>query len=344
MRLAILFLLLCPALFAKARPVDLNDFDALAGKTTAYWSFVKQKEDLNTLEYAKELYFKNKDVQFKEEGNFKIPPVVHFIWLGPHPFPPESVENVRTWIAKNPGWRVKFWTDRDREIPCEGMEKILVKNFSFRKLGRCYEESENWGEKSDLLRYEILFREGGVYVDHDANCLKSFSGIHRGYDFYCCLETPHIPFVGRSVTCGNGVLGSRPGHPTVEKVIDLINERWSTLAEKFCGKDEYSKTEVVMQRTYIALTNGVLYSIGKNQNVDIIFPPAYFFAKQGIPSIYSQHFDESTVRKTNVHKREESTLGKIRRSGRNLRYIVMGLVGFNAAVLGLILYKKKAAS
>jgi hypothetical protein len=318
------------------------DFDTLMGRSTAHWAHVAQAEDVATLEFAKSLYFKNKDAQFTTEGPYKIPPVVHFIWLGPRSFPPESVENIRTWIAQNPGWKMKFWTDRDREPPCEGMEVHFVKDFSFLKLGRSYEESQNWGEKSDLLRYEILFQEGGIYADHDANCLKPFNGMNRGYDFFCCLETPHRAFVGRNVTCGNGVIGSRPAHPAVGKVMDLIIERWEELAQKFRGKDEYSRVEIVMQRTYIALTHAIFDAIDRQRNVDIILPAAYFFAKSGIPSLYSQHFyasawDDFKSKKTLSDRSEERSLGKIRRKMRNLSLLIVGLIGFNTALFAIAL-------
>lgn len=327
------------ALFSKQSQLDINDFDSLMGKSTAHWDHIAKAEDLHALEFAKSLYQKNNQAQFKNEGPYKIPPVIHFIWLGPRPFPPESVENVRSWIAMNPGWKVKFWTDRVREPPCEGMEVVLVENFSFLKLRKCYEMSQNWGEKSDLLRYEILFQEGGVYADHDASCLKPFNGMHYGYDFFCCLETPHEPFVGRSVTCGNGVIGSRAHHPTLTKVIDLIGMRWGPLAEKFKGRDEYSQVEVVMQRTYIALTDAIHETIGASGNTDIVLPAAYFFSKSGIPSIYSQHFyagawDEFKFKKTKADRIQERSLGKLRRKGHNLSLLISGLVGFNLLLLG----------
>lgn len=323
-----------------------SDFDALMGKSTAHWRHVAQAEDVAALDFARELYLKNKDAQFAHEGAYKIPLIVHFIWLGPHSFPPESVENVRSWIAKNPGWRVKFWTDRDREPPCEGMEIHFVKNFSFLKLGSYFERSENWGEKSDLLRYEILFQEGGVYVDHDANCLKPFDGLHRGYDLFCCLETPHLPFAGRSVTCGNGVIGSKPRHPAVERVIDLIASRWELLAEKYQGRDDYSRKEAVFHRTYIALTHAMQEAIGRDANVDIVFPAAYFFSKSGIAPVYSKHFyagawDACKIKKSDEEHFEEKALGKIRQKNHNLSLIVSCLIGLNALLFGMTVIKKR---
>ncbi len=324
---------------------EINDFDQLMGKSTAHWNYVAQSQDIDMLERAKTLYEKNQSAQFISEGPYKIPPVVHFIWLGPRPFPPQSVENVRTWIALNPGWKVKFWTDRDREPPCEGMEKVFVQDFPFLKLGGCYEDSQNWAEKSDVLRFEILYQEGGVYADHDANCLRPFSSMHRGYDFFCGFEAPHEPFVGRNITCGNGVIGSRPGHPTVARVIDLIAENWDALGEKFRGKDPYSRIEVVMQRTYIALTNALEGTINRDGNVDIILPAAYFFSKSGIAPIYSKHFYDTTwddfrSRKTDMEHFNEKTLRKIEHKTRTLSFVLIGLFFLNGLCFALLKRRK----
>jgi hypothetical protein len=324
--------------------IDIDDFEGLMGKSTSHWRHLVQAQDVETLKYAETVYQKNKMAQYIQEGGYKIPATIHFIWLGTRPFPPESVENVRTWIGKHPGWKVKFWTDRDREPPCEGMEKVFVKNFSFLKLGESFEQSQNWRERSDLLRYEILFQEGGVYVDHDAKCLQSFGGIHRGYDFFCGLEPPHEPFVGRSITCGNGVIGARPHHPTVGKVIDLVAHRWKSLGEKFRGRDDHSQIEVVMQRTYIALTDAMAETINCEGNVDIIFPAAYFFSKSGIPSLYSKHFLSRIWDGFKVEKMqgfEERGLGKIREKNRNLTLLFILLLAFNGLVLGFYLMKRR---
>jgi hypothetical protein len=338
--------LLTGKLIAHQTEFDVNDFEELMGKSTSHWNSITEEQDVKTLEFAKALYQKNKMAQYAQKGRYKVPAVIHFIWLGPRPFPPGSVENVRTWIENNPGWTVKFWTDRDRDPPCEGMEKMLVKDFSFSRLGECFEQSQNWGEKSDILRHEILYREGGIYVDHDANCLRPFDGINRGYDFFCGLETPHEPFVGRSITCGNAVIGSRPHHPTITKVIDLIAERWVPLGEKYRGMDEYSQIEVVMQRTHIALTDAVADTLDRQGNVDIIFPAAYFFSRSGIPSLYSHHFfigawDDFKMRKTGKNRLIEQALGKIRQKNCNITFLLMGLVTLNGLILCLSFLKRK---
>lgn len=318
-----------------------SDFDVLMGKETKHWQFVSQPCDIALLDLAKQLYDTYKQDQFTQEGPYKIPQVVHFVWLGPKHFPPESVDNMRTWIAQHPQWTVKLWTDRSRPAPCNGIQIIDVSNFSFVKLKRQYDESENWAEKSDILRYEILFQEGGVYVDHDVSCLKPFDGMHRGYHFYCALEPPHEPFVGRNVTCGNAVIGSRPHHPTMEAVIDHIAHKWDVLKKQFPGRDPYSKIEIVMQRTYIPLTECLAATIRRQGNMDIVFPSGYFCAKSGIPSLYSKHFyvtswDEYRQKKSEYERNCEKIVHKLLHDSRSLMHKLFIIIGFNLALIAIL--------
>ncbi len=317
-----------------------QNFYSLMGQETKHWNYVAREEDRNFLETCKEVYAKTFDELMTARKIVKIPKVVHFIWLGPKPFPPESVENVRTWMAQHPDWTVKFWTDRDRPLPCRGMQKVFVKDFAFTRLERCFVQSQNYGEKSDILRYEILNQEGGVYVDHDANCLQSFQPLHAAYDFYCGLEAPHEPFVGQTVTCGNGVIGSRPNHPAIRRVIDLIAQRWDTLGKKYQGRDLYSRTEVVMQRTYIALTTALKEGIlNREGNVDIVLPAAYFFAKSGMPSLYSKHFyatawSDQKVKHTSEDKLLQKRIDRIEQKSKNVQLLAVLLLGFNLLLMG----------
>ncbi len=318
--------------------IDYYDFAGLMGKGTSHWEHVHQEEDLSLLSQIESLYQKNKDAQFSSSKEYKIPPLIHLIWLGPKPFPPESVENLRSWIAYHPEWKIKLWTDRDREAPCEGIEMVDAATCHFSRLGECYRESLNWAEKSDLLRYEILLAEGGVYVDHDAYCIGSFEGLVRGYDFFCCLEPPHEPFVGLNVTCWNGLIGARAGHPMLARTIDLIAARWDSVGRQFRGRDLYSQVEVVMQRTYIAFTHALDGTLDHPGNMDIVFPAAYFFAKSSMPSIYSKHFCQTTwdafkSRKPELEKFGEKSLRKIRHQSKKGIYIVSAILFLSALFL-----------
>jgi hypothetical protein len=317
-------------------------FETLMGKGTKHWQHVQQPQDQELLKKAEGLYSRP-----CQAGSKKIPKVVHFIWLGPRPFPPTSVENVRKWIADHPTWEFKFWTDRERETPCKGMERIVIRQYPFERLRRCFELSRNWGEKSDLLRYEILFFQGGLYVDHDMKSLRSFDNFHETFDFYCGLEPPHPPFVGWNVTVGNGLIGSAAGHPVLKKVIELVEGHWDELAKKYPGDDGFSKTQIVMERTYMPFTHGVAGAIDQKGWTDTIFPAAYFFAKAKMKPLYSKHFYANTwaqVEDKNVLYEKEVThkVMKLEKKYRQLTQATVLALSFNFFLLCFyICYAKK---
>ncbi len=327
-----------------------SEFSRLMGKETPHWNYLVNREDFQTLEKFEELYEKNKHLRFSEGSPYKIAKTVHFIWLGPRPFPPESVENVRTWVAHHPDWKFKFWTDRERLPPCKGMEVCLVDSFPFLFLRHCYDESDNWGEKSDVLRFEILYQEGGVYADHDANCLQKFDGLHQGFDFYCGLEAPHPPFAGRNITSGNGVIGARSFHPVVGRVIELIGKEWADLGEKYRGRDGYSRSQLVMERTYMKLSYALEERLEEDGNRDIVLPAAYFFAKKDIPSLYSKHFfadswSDDSVHDVEFEKTTKKAMNKLQRRNKTILSIarvalVVNLSAFTLIFLYLVNQKK----
>lgn len=325
-------------IFVGCQKEEITEFEKLMGKKTEHWRHIHEQEDYKALAKFESLYEKNKHYLKAPPSGIKIPPLIHFIWLGPKSFPPESVENVRTWIARHPTWRVKFWTDRPRPLPCSHMELCSVDDFNLTHLKQCYLDSNNYGEKSDILRYEILLQEGGVYVDHDANCLDSFEALHSHFDFYCGLEAPHPPFAGSTITSGNGVLGARPNHPVTQRVIDFIGENWEATSQKIRGKDPASQSDLVLARTYIALTRALETSIALPPNIDIVLPSAYFFAKQGIPSLYSQHFYATAWAENQpghfpFHRSVEKKLSRVHKKSAKVAYCAGILLLLNLLLL-----------
>jgi len=242
-------------------------------------------DDFSFLERAKSTFYKNAHLLDK---SYKIPPVVHVIWLGPRPFPIDSMKNIISWQKYHPDWSIKLWTDRPRALPLK-VQEIDVETFAFQKLKKYFDESDNYGEKSDILRYEILSKEGGVYIDHDALCLRSFESFHKSYDFYGGFELPHPEIDGHCLTLGIGIIGAIPNHPLINNAMEQIDKRWDKITKKFSTHDNLTNAEKVMHRTYIALTLSAFEEFGKTSYRDIIFPANYFFATSGLEPFYSKH-------------------------------------------------------
>lgn len=304
----VLFLFICTAIFLFVFQSDLrkqtttsiskitlqDSFEKLEGLETDDWNYIQTKSDFNDLEKFKALYKKNIQHQFNGSPIFKIPKIIHLIWIGPRPFPIESVETCRTWIAHHPDWTFIFWTDRRRPAPCRGMEVRTLDNFNFLFLKERYDASKNWGEKSDIWRQEILYQEGGIYIDHDARCLRPFHRLNSGYDFYAGLEMPHEEIEDHAITAGIGIIGARPHHPVIKRTIELIDERWDEVTKNFSSTDPLAQVRQVAHRTYIAMTYAFKDHLNLPGNTDIVFPASYFYPKHGLPGFYSEHLYGTT--------------------------------------------------
>lgn len=68
-----------------------------------------------------------------------------------------------------------------------------------------------WRFRSNLVRYEILHRHGGVYLDTDFEALKPIEPYIDGLDLFAAEEKPGL--------IANGFMGARAGHPFLDALI-----------------------------------------------------------------------------------------------------------------------------
>lgn len=266
-----------------------DDFESLTGKNLPTWQYVQTKEDFEHLGLFKALYESQKAYLTSASNEARIPKIIHFIWIGPRSFPRESVENVRTWMAKHPDWTVKFWTDRDRPLPVPGMQKMDIKDLQILKLRNCLQKSDNYGEKSDLLRLEILYQEGGIYVDHDVKCFKAFDPLNSAYDFYCGIDMPFRSSLPSCIYTTNNLIGVKPAHPIILRAMELIEKEWDPIQEAYPGTDHDAVLNRVLHCTFWLFGEAVKQVSNENGNRDIVFPAYYFDAPHDDLAIWSRH-------------------------------------------------------
>ena len=102
-------------------------------------------------------------LKIKDKPINNIPKKIHQIWLGGEI--PKIYDIIRkTWEKCHPDWEYKLWTDKD-------IDSLNIIN------KKQYDNATNFGTKSDILRYEILYQFGGVYVDTDFECIKKFDDL-----------------------------------------------------------------------------------------------------------------------------------------------------------------------
>lgn len=129
----------------------------------------------------------------------QIPKIIHHIWLGGS-LPQKYLSYVSSWRKINPGWTHFFWDD----INTKGLKLINQDKF---------ESANNLGQKADILRYEILYKYGGIYVDTDFECIKPFDDISH-LEFFTGIAYPTI------IEMYVGLIASIPKHPIIKSCID----------------------------------------------------------------------------------------------------------------------------
>jgi mannosyltransferase OCH1-like enzyme len=142
-----------------------------------------------------------------------IPRVLHHIWIGPDPLPPEHRPWVQSWKRHHPDWELRLWTEDD--LPEDPIRPEVL------------ERLRAPVERADILRLEILYRHGGVYVDTDLECLRPIDPLLDGERFVGVAVKP-----GRMT---NTVIASVPGHPVLERALrelEPMDVYWTTWAPR----------------------------------------------------------------------------------------------------------------
>lgn len=91
-----------------------------------------------------------------------IPKIIHQIWIGPNNPPMKWIDTVKEFVSQNPEWSYKLW--RDEDIAELGLINSLD-----------YDEEKGYNGKADIIRMELLFRYGGIYIDADVIWLGNSS-------------------------------------------------------------------------------------------------------------------------------------------------------------------------
>lgn len=304
--------LFCDTTYKRSEVTKTPTFELLMGsfnERDQKWRTYRQKDLADLAFYSSNYYDKIGLLHSGVSSVERIPHVIHFIWVGPKPYPENSVANVQSWKELHPDWKMLFWTD-DPERPCpvEGMERHLIDEIDFILLKPYLSQTTNYAEKADVIRYELLYQQGGVYVDHDVSCLRPFDDLHSAYDFYACLENPHTNTGSdaKIFPC-NCLFGARPRHPILLEAIHQVDQRWEEIGQKYPGLDSKSTFARVINRTFRSFTLAIENSLSIDGNLDMVLPSAYFFSnkifnrttsgillKQGF--VYATHAFASTWR------------------------------------------------
>jgi hypothetical protein len=155
-----------------------------------------------------------------------------------------------TWKTKHPEFEYICWTEEE---------------FSKRKMYfECTEAIHSMPEingKADIMRWEILYKYGGIFIDADSICIQPFDEMIQSQPSFASYENESI----RKDLVSPGTMGFPPGHPICQFAIEWIRNNTNVIANP-------------LNRAWKTVGPGLLTrAIAEIKNSDITIFPSYFF-------------------------------------------------------------------
>ena len=176
-----------------------------------------------------------------------IPKILHQLWIGPKPAPTKFMD---TWKDKNPDFEYIRWNEE--EIQKRGLQLECTQRIN---------EMEEINGKADIIRWEILYKYGGVFVDADSICIEAIDDTLMKTKCFAGWEQEEL----RKNLIATGTMGFPPKHPLVRHAIDHIK------ANEVSNK----ATQQRAWKTVGPLLLTKLYFTGKYNDLTIF--PSYYF-------------------------------------------------------------------
>lgn len=157
------------------------------------------------------------------DNSTAIPRILHFVYVTPglpeeqEALPSDVQHNIHEWQRLHPDWMVVLWDNAavHREFPdlVELVKPIPIMSWI-----------------ADLLRYHVLEKYGGVYLDADIVPIRSLDPLRNRFPDFTACEKPESngPRVSESEytvqyceLVNIGVIGVPPHHPALKEIMEV---------------------------------------------------------------------------------------------------------------------------
>jgi mannosyltransferase OCH1-like enzyme len=138
-----------------------------------------------------------------------IPKILHFIWIGDESKIPSQC--IDTWRQKNRDFKLKIWGNNDlKTVHWENrkqLDEMLAK--------------KDYAGASDVMRYEILYEHGGIYIDADSYCIKPLEDWLLDCQAFASWEQELV----RNNLIANTYIGGVPGADVWKLCIEEVSRK-----------------------------------------------------------------------------------------------------------------------
>lgn len=119
----------------------------------------------------KQLQVSDYEAVIKESDQELIPRIIHYAWFGGE-MPDVYKRNIDEWQKMCPDFEFKLWNEKNYDV---------TKN---RYMLEAY-EAKKWGFVPDYLRLDVVYNQGGIYLDTDIQIIKNLKELLYQKAFGC---------------------------------------------------------------------------------------------------------------------------------------------------------------
>ncbi|CYU74042.1 glycosyltransferase family 32 protein [Streptococcus suis] len=174
-----------------------------------------------------------------------IPKKIHYCWFGGNPLPENVKRCIDSWKKYCSEYEIIEWNENNYDVKKNGY------------LSKMYSEKK-YAFVSDFARLDIIYNNGGIYLDTDVELIKNIDDLLQEQCFMGC-ELPG------EVNTGVG-FGANKGFRFLEE-----------------NMEKYINDESVFDKTCVEITTAILKDKGIRKVADIqmidnitVYPPEYF--------------------------------------------------------------------
>jgi len=192
-----------------------------------------------------------------------IPKIIHQLWIGPKPAPTKFMN---TWRDKHPDFEYMYWNEADlKELyKTQSIGTTLKTGDRISMKLSCIDKIKSIEEingKADIIRWQILHKYGGVFLDADSICIEPFDEVVMNTKAFAGYENEQV----RKGLVATGTMGFPPAHPLCKAAISWIEA--NPVSQVKTGKMAWQNVGPMLLTNLI---NTLLY------NDITIFPSWYF--------------------------------------------------------------------
>ena len=139
-----------------------------------------------------------------------IPKVIHYCWFGGNPLPKSAIKCIESWKKYLPDYEIKEWNESNFDINLIPYTREAY-------------EMKKYAYVSDVARFLVLYREGGVYFDTDVEVVKPIDDIIEAGAFMGIEDLGEEGKTYPNVAPGLG-LAVEAGNPFYKEILDHYYE------------------------------------------------------------------------------------------------------------------------